>query len=281
MPRNPSDLLSLDRDPAVIRLLRACGTDDSLLASGSDGDRFLALAAALPLCTGYPLVGVLTERLQAATGLAVPLCPHTAPAFWQAFADRYWFEREVPPVTCPPLCPHCTPPAPIEWCFSDITVVPDPLAFSACDLPAWTARIAAFADTDRLLLHLPSDYAFVRPDPYHAAEAVRAVSIDGGTPEARSLLLSQAMRVLGETALSNGATLILRGGAPSAVVPLFAYLQGCGRLPDTVWIPEIPANAAALMGMYAQVRTGFVAVEGAAEAYAAAAPLGRAVVLRI
>ena len=89
MYRNPADLLSLNKEPAV-RLLRACGTDEDVIRNGSDYDRFSAFAAAMPLCKGHILATALQDALQVATDLFVPLCPHTASVFWRRWTDLHW-----------------------------------------------------------------------------------------------------------------------------------------------------------------------------------------------
>ncbi len=285
MPRNPADLLGISRDLPVIRLLRACGTDEALLNQGSDYDRFMAFAAAVPLCAGHALAAALVTALQSATGLAVPLCPHTADLYWQAWIQQEWYGREASPVTGPETCPDCDTAVPLTL-FSDALVrLPDPLGEGQMggDLSAWTTCLMETVSSSPkpLLLFLPPDYSFARPDPYHAAVSFAAARRGQADVSARDLLFSQALRVIGEAAKEGGKTLLLVGGDPDALREGIDYLSSCNRLPDMVWFPEDPADAGQLSGLYPQVRTGYTA-DGAdlsaPAAYAAAAPAGRAVV---
>ena len=91
-PRNPAELLGLGTDPALIRLLRACGTDEAYITgNASDYDKFIALAAAMPLCEGHPLRGEVNVKLTEATGVALPLCPHTVKTHWDGWVDGYLY----------------------------------------------------------------------------------------------------------------------------------------------------------------------------------------------
>ncbi len=289
MHANPAELLGLDNDPVLRRLLVACGTDES----GSAYDRFCALAAALPLCEGHPIAESTRAALTAATGLTAPLCPHTADAYWRAWVDIHWFGRPAAEVL-PATCPHCAPAAPTLLAADDLPALPDPAAVveEGDDLSAWSHRLgAALPEVGVAMVALPTDYTFIRPDPYHAAEALHTVGkaargVTGAA--ARDLLLTQALRVWGECALPRGVTLLFRGGAPAAVAAALDYLSACDRLPDVVYIPDRPTDVAPLVGIFPRVRTGYAvrATDTPAEmnekrrAYAAVAPLGRAVVLQ-
>lgn len=309
-PRNPAHLLGLGEDPTLCRLLRACGVEEACITGGaSDYDKFLALAAALPLCGGHPLRERVNVTLTAATGLALPLCPHTARAHWEAFVRVSLYgegmraeDRETPPAPCP----HCLSPAPTVWCADEVALLPDPLGVKAESLPAWSAALEMTlpADARPALFTLPPDYAFVRPNPYHAGLAVaRRARGEDLPPRERHLLVTQALRVWGlalvsrdtahagrDTAHADGnpAPLLLRGGDPEAMVALLAYLNTSAALPATVWLPCEPSHAAAICGLYPAVSTGYVlsphdtpeTVAAKEAAYATAAPIGRAILLR-
>lgn len=286
MYRNPAHLLSLDGEPAA-RLLRACGTDESVVRNGSDYDRFAALAAVIPLCAGHALATALQADLQAATGLDLPLCSHTAPAFWRRWTDLYWYGQEKSE-PAPTPCTECTPAAPVRLIDADVTRLPDPAAVAAvcprADLAAFTDRIeAALPTVGYAALRLPSDYVFVRPDPYHAARAMQ--NIAEGEAFYRDLLTSQALRTWGEIASARDVTLLLMGGPPDAILALLAYLSDCNRLPRAVWLPDEPAHAARVSGLYASVGTGYILSSDnereVQDAYAAVAPIGRATVFQM
>ena len=292
-PRNPADLLQIGADPAITRLLRACGADEACITGcASDYDQFLALAAAMSLCEGHPLRDEVNVALQAATGLNAPLCPHTARAHWDAWVERHWYGREVTDTRRPAPCPLCEPPAPTVWRVDGLIRLSHPTAVKAPELTVWSAALEAAlpADGSPALLTLPEDYTFTRPNPYHANLAVAKVFRgEDPTPAERDLLLTQALRVWGMALVKRGEAcrILLRGGAPEAVTALLAYLEASKALPSVVWIPDEPTHVGAISGLYATVRTGYAVPDGISPAdaerirvaYAAVAPIGRATVL--
>ena len=287
-PRNPAHLLGLGTAPALCRLLRACGTDEACITGGaSDYDKFLALAAAMPLCEGHLLRDEVNAGLTAATGITAPLCPHTARLHWDAWVESYLYGSAGAKAVLPAVCPDCAPAVPTVLRALDLLHLPHPATVKAPDLTAWTEILESHLplETDGIaLLTLPADYRFLRPNPYHAGLAVGKVYRgEELTPAEGDLLLTQALRVWGLASVGRGVTLLLRDGSPDAVTALLAYLQASKALPSAVWIPTDPMNAEAVSGLYASVRTGY-AVDaldpaGTERAYAAVAPLGRAVVL--
>lgn len=313
-PSNPAErigLTALAYNAPLARLLRACGTPEAYITGGaSDYDRFAALAAALPLCEGHPLRDEVDRILQHETGLIHPLCPHTAPALWQAFAERRFLggadiqagnaPAGPPAIDRPPCCP---PVAPAELSDKDCHALPPPSSLiTPADTydtwaRAWITACHAVAPGQMATMCLSTEDVFRRPDPYHAAEAVRtlATAPSGGRSQgpdrgdAYSILLAQSLRLLGEFACKQGMTVLLRGGTPSMLSPLVAYLKAEKRLPNLIWIPNDPRDAAALCGLCPSVRTGLDLSNvspGSPEetacirTYAAVAPIGRAVCLR-
>ena len=290
--RTLAQSLGLGQDTALCRLLRACGMDEARITGGaSDYDKFLALAEAMPLCAGHPLRASVEAHLQRFVRITASLCPHTARDFWTAWTDRYWYGDLTPPPPLPPVCPHCAPCKPARrLAEADLGRLPEPQMVSGDNLGAWTRELetALTACTEHPVCRLPEEYAFVRPDPYHAGEALRKLS-DGGelTSSERDLLWTQALRVWGLAAVRREAELILQGGAPDAVTALLAYLDSSRALPRLVWIPSDPAHAEAVSGLYAAVGTGVDLSacttdeerETRLTAHAAAAPLGRGVVI--
>ncbi len=282
--RNPTDLLGLGRDPALARLLRACGADEACITGGaSDYDKFLALAEAMPLCEGHPLREAVNRSLQDATGLAVPLCPHTAHPHWDAWVETHWYGGGATSSAIPAVCPFCAATMPTVLREEDLTALPNPTAVKAPDLNAWSAALASALPVGETpaLFTLPEDYAFTRPNPYHANLAVGKVYAgDELTGRERDLLLTQALRVWGQVGRGH---ILLRGGRPEAVVTLLAYLDASKALSTLTWIPDDPADAGDVSGLYARVGTGFICrggnSESAEKAYAAFAPVGRAVIL--
>lgn len=295
--RNPADLLGLNSDTCLHRLLRACGTDEAYITGGaSDYDKFLALADALPLCEGHPRQAEINRILQDATGITAPLCPHTAHTFWEAWTELHWYGRQPVPGILPTACPCCMLREPTYIGEDDLAELADPMTVCATDLSTWSLNLKAafWAVTGKLsavpAVRLPEDYRFVRPDPYHAGEVIRKLA--GGEALAsheRDLLLTQALRVWGQAALQIrwGGGFLLRGGHPDAVTALLAYLNTARALPILIWIPDNPADAGAISGLYARVGTGMDLSscasaekrESRISAYAAVAPIGRAVVM--
>ncbi|MBP3665539.1 MAG: glucuronate isomerase [Clostridia bacterium] len=294
-PRNPADLLHLGSDPALCRLLRACGTDEACITGGaSDYDRFLALSVAMPLCAGHPLRDKVNAVLTQATGLSIPLCPHTVHLHWNAWVETYLYGRQVTATDVPTVCPFCAEPTPVLWRRKDLFQLPNPTEVKAPDLNTWSRELENALPTDQIpaVFTLPETYSFIRPDPYHANLAVgKAASGEELTAKEQDLLITQALRVWGLSLVRKdhhtAPCLLLCGAAPEAVTALLAYLNRTNALTDTVWLPDDSAHAEAVNGLYPQVGTGYIlAEETSAEAagkkktaYAKAAPIGRATLL--
>lgn len=292
-PRNPADLLHLGANPALCRLLRACGVDEAYISGGaSDYDRFLALASALPLCEGHPLRDAVNDTLSQATGISAPLCPHTARAHWDAWVEIYHYGGQVTATDLPVVCPHCVAASPRVVRVTDCASLPDPTVLQAPDLTAWSHALEDALPTDDTpaLYTLPEDYAFTRPNPYHANLAVQKIaSGEALTAKERDLLVTQALRVWGLALMGKETAplLLLQGGSPESVTALLAYLSPSKALPAMTWLPDDPAQAGAVSGLYPEVGTGYTVTEGEPievtenkkRAYAKAAPIGRATLL--
>ncbi len=289
-PRNPAALIGLTHDVALIRLLRACGIQESLLKGASDYDGFLALAEAMPLCEGHPLRDKVNRILQEAVGAEVCLCPHTARAIWGSWTDIHWYGRTAVAFSAEAICPHCEPVKLLELKEESIIHLPDPLAVSARNMGEWGRVLEAALSGEYALFSLSDSYEFVRPDPYHANLAITRMAEGDTLSEGEgNLLITQAMRIWGQWILRNGwpGTLLLRGGRPSAVEALLSYLQGAKALSRLRWIPRDPTEAGVISGLYADVGTGVSVPLSCAEeeqreifsAYATVAPIGRAVVM--
>ena len=289
--RNPADLLRLVADPALCRLLRACGVEEAYISGGaSDYDKFLALATTLPLCEGHSLRDAVNATLFQATGIPAPHCPPTARAQWEAWVEIHHYGGHATAPHLPAVCPYCAPASPRVIRVTDCAPLPNPMAIHASDLTAWSHALEDALPTDDTpaLYTLPADYIFTRPDPYHAGLAVqKAASGEDLTAKERDLLATQALRVWGLALVGRGSPLLLHGGAPDPVTALLAYLAASKALPPMTWIPDDPAQAAAVSGLYPQVGTGYTATEGEPaevtenqkRAYAQAAPIGRATLL--
>ncbi len=291
-PRNPADLLRLGSDPALCRLLRACGMDEAYITGGaSDYDKLLALAAVLPLCEGHPLWDEVNATLSQATGVNAPLCPHTARAHWDAWVEIHHYGGHATVPEFPTPCPHCAPAAPRVIYATDCTPLPDPIAIQAHDLTAWSESLtnALPKGGTPALYTLPADHVFTRPNPYHANLAVKkAGSGESLTAKERALLVTQALRVWGLAivGMETAPLLLLQGGAPDAVTALLAYLSVSKALPKMVWLPDDPAHAGSVSGLYPDVGTGYTVKGETAEvtenrkrAYAKDAPIGWATIL--
>lgn len=286
--RNPAHLLGLGRNTALTRLLRACGTDEAFVTGGaSDFDKFSALAEAIPLCAGHEQVARINRTLQEATGLSAPLCPHTAPAIWQAWTELHWYGREPAPRACPLTCPLCAPCEPRRITAAEWNALCDPLSLTAENLGQWTKLLETALESAVGLpcISLPSDYTFVRPDPYHAGEALRRMargeSLD---PRETHLLLTQALRTWGLYAVRHDRTLCVGGGSAESMTALLAYLDTSRALTSLVWLASNPTDAGQISGLYTRVTTGLDLrnhpnPDELTARYAAVAPLGRAVMV--
>lgn len=290
-PRNPADLLRLGTDPALCRLLRACGVDEAYITGGaSDYDKLLALAAALPLCEGHPLRDEVNGTLAKATGVSAPLCPHTARSHWDAWVEIHHYGGHATVPELPTPCPLCASAAPCVIRGEDCACLPNPLVIQASDLTAWSQALEAAlpADGSPALFTLPEGYTFTRPNPYHANLAVgKTARGEALTAKERDLLITQALRVWGLAWVGKETSLLLCGGMSEAVTALLAYLDASKALPHMVWLPDDSAQAGTVSGLYPEVGTGYTVAKGEPlevtesrkAAYAKAAPMGRATLL--
>lgn len=289
--RTPVDLLRIGSDPALCRLLRACGVEEDYIMGGaSDYDKLLALATALPLCEGHPLRDEVNATLTCATGIFVPLCPHTARAHWDAWVEIYHYGGQVTATELPTVCLYCDPALPRVIRLEDCTRLPNPTVIQAPDLTAWSEKLENTLPTDGTpaWYTLPADYTFTRPNPYHANLAVgKTARGEALTAKERDLFITQALRVWGLALVGREASLLLQGGEPEAVAALLAYLAASKALPRMVWFPDDPAQAEAVSGLYPEVGTGYTVAEdyptevteNKKAAYAKVAPVGQATLL--
>jgi hypothetical protein len=200
------------------------------------------------------------------------------------------YGRQATDTPLPAVCPFCASAAPRVFRGEDCADLPDPLAIPAPDLTAWSTALETALPTDGspALFALPEGYTFTRPNPYHAGLAVG--KLYGGAPlshKERDLLITQAFRVWGLAWVGKEITLLLRGGTPEAVTALLAYLSASKALPPMVWLPDDPAQAETVSGLYPEVGTGYTVEKGASPevtesrriTYAKAAPIGRATLL--
>lgn len=297
--QNPAEVLgltTLNYDAPLARILRACGIDEVCITGGaSDCDKFFALAQALTMCDGHALRPSICQTLADATGLPLPLCPHTARAHWMNWIRRQANENTAPTSTVPASCPVCRESRMTKLPSDRLFNLSDPVAMIASSdtyetwSNAWKNAIQGAPIHQVLAVSISDAYTYLRPDPYHVALAVKAVAARKTTDtndkpaDAAALIWTQALRLAGEVACADGRTLLLHGGTSTAVASLLAYLYTEERLPDLVWIPTDPTAVAAVSGLYSTVRTGMrdacAADPTTLAAYAAIAPLGRAVCL--
>lgn len=292
--RNPAHLLGIGADPAVTRLLRACGVEEACITGiASDYNAFMALAFALPLCEGHPLREDVNTKLAEATGLAAPLCSHTAKRHWDAWVETCLMGGGRAEYSSPTVCPLCAPVSPVLRRTHEFISLPDPTAVSQPDLASWSGALEAVLSAHRsALFHLSDGYKFTRPNPYHANLAVEKVFRgEALTRSEEDLLVTQALRVWGIILSERGGkhepNLILQGGDPDEVISLLNYLDTSRALPSIVWIPNEPRQACAVSGLYRRVGTGYAlsdadTIEVAEEKkriYASVAPIGRAMVI--
>ena len=170
---------------------------------------------------------------------------------------------------------------------AELTPVCDPLSLQTDGLGGWTKSLEASLESSAGLpfLSLPSDYTFVRPDPYHAGEVLRRITRgEALDPRDVHLILTQAMRTWGLAAVRQDRTLYVGGGSSESLSALLAYLDASHALPSLVWLASDPTDAGGISGLYARVGTGLdlrrqLHPDELTARYAAVAPLGRAVMV--
>jgi hypothetical protein len=173
----------------------------------------------------------------------------------------------------------------------EIVRLPDPASVPCGDPQEWSHVLETALTGEYALFSLPETYRFIRPNPYHAGIAIAKAAVgESLTENEENLLMTQAMRVWGLW-MAQGkwdGTLLLRGGRTADVTALLTYLDRSKGLSRIVWIPDSPAEAGEVSGLYPDVGTGVDLSACRTEeeqmllgTYAEVAPIGRAVAIRL
>lgn len=218
---SPYDLFR--RSDGMSTLLTACGEPPELLPDGGapDYDKLAALCRALPLAPGHPLrrriLALLAEGFE-------------------------WHDPRPDPAA---LWRHLTRFISPDAQENDLT------------LAVLARRMGAAPDAPdrRVRLTLPDGYAFVRPDPYHAALCRRREETGVAlAPAERDLLFTQHVRETAEVCLAQARPLELIGPC-GQLEQLARYLADARRLPVLVCALTDPEESDTPPAFPAGVRT--------------------------
>lgn len=100
------------------------------------------------------------------------------------------------------------------------------------DLSVWTRKIQNYLDSgaDRIVLTVPDDYSFVRPDPYHVSLSLKKKmrEPDSLSPCEQDMIFTQVARVTAQYAKdTDKKTVFLTHGTGGREVALAEYLFDC------------------------------------------------------
>lgn len=242
-PQNAAELLCLGT-PENRALLALAGED--VPSGASDFELFRAFCAAYRSLAGHPLHRGAWETLTYGAEVAQTPAPETCDALWCAVAERLEARRIK---TCRVFAPDAL--FAIEKTgFSDavaalsaaygvaVTDVASLETALNAALDAFTAAGGRLADHGRETLTV-----FVRPDPYHAGEAL-AAALAGRVidRETAALWRCQLARILGRAYAARHIPLLLHTGKGTA--ELLAYLSRERALPQVVSDADAPCGAA-------------------------------------
>ncbi len=260
-------------DEDVLDVLRLCGASYAAISSdAADYERFCALAECLPLLIGHPLKARIRILLKELFRITEELTPQTKDRIWLECADQLlqrdvtrqdakayatkeplfsdaFYELDTLSYLCPPILTEAILSKAEgrnwnEWCLSAIECL-DPYDQAA---------------ENGILLSVPKEYAFKKPDLYH----VDLYLSKQKQATLEYLWLTQRLRFLCEQCKARGWTLILQIAAKEAeAVALLSYLEEAVGLPRLIWLADTWETRAAiwnfqkkryLEGMYFAIR---------------------------
>ncbi len=260
-------------------LLRACGVCEDTIQNGSDYDRFSAYAESMPLCCGHEILQADAALIEKLLGVAVPICPETAPTLWHAaaFALTGQGEKPVLPESCEIMFVH---PTEQTLCSADVGQ-----AFYAAPTAELMMRLVS--SSVQAISVTAQIESFVKPNPY-TAKRLCETEREKLTAEEHDHLSAQTLRVLGKLCAERGSDLYVQSdfAATDAWRALLAYLQqsGClSRIVLTVQSADALRAAATLVGCLPNptdvptIRVGVADVQGREallDLYATLLPIG-------
>lgn len=233
---NPSELL---RSDDLQGLLRLCGMREcEINALASDYEYFSALCRSYPMLAGHPVKNALKAFFQAYFPSAEEPNGENAHTIWKMTIN----DLEEHPRKLSDFLPQNSR-ALIPWDrlfeISDkLEPMPDLnslLTLSYTDFSSWRSTLngvfEAFQQRGccQILMTLPSEFRFFKPDPYHVSLALAAST---RTDEQNSLILSQLFREACEQKLP---ILFYADCDPMSATALLNYAEHTVGLPALIW----------------------------------------------
>ena len=289
---NAWDLLVGVGDNPFAAAMRACRVGEAFVTGGaSDYDKFSALCSVISQMGGHPLCRRAHRLIHAVCGCDLPINEANCAAIWCACAEVcagdglgvrdvlypldvrtvYVAERPDADLSAYAVQTDCMRIVPLF----DPSALLDPAADgfaramarlgdigSVDGLTAALGKAAErFADAgcDRMRISAPP-FAFERPHPYRADQILKAYRDHADEPPEIDAYASQMLRVLGEIAVKHGWQMMLADDYIENGEELLAYLDGCDRLPRTVYAPSWnPWIVSELAGRYGLISIGMTA----------------------
>ena len=255
---NPVELFWSDD---LISLLRLCGEREETIGEcASDYDRFLSVCRALPLLEGHPTREWIASVLDKYFDLKELPTQENAPEAWRTLCDRLLGEPIRPQdlVEGSWLCDSLVVPSYLPTNITPVLNANLFLGTRAKNAVAWREEIRATAKhfsackCQKIVLHLPSEFAFVIPSIYHVDKALQTTK---RSREAENLLLSQLMRELCTAAQEYNLLLVLVCNAKAdEAAYLLEYCEASVGLPRVCWSLREVREAHALLTFTAKPR---------------------------
>lgn len=311
--------LLLPRHPDILRLMAQCGIDPRHSApNAADYERFRAWCTCTPALIGHPIPLFQQMLLHRLFECDLPLIEENCDTIWQLTAQRLakeplrprnvltaWqvkrlFLAEKPhgdltayrdiadSSTCdirPLFFPDRLLDADRPGFASAVQALGRAVGYPVTDLPtlesALRTALDRFADAECVCARhtLPHPFSFLRPNPYHADQALAAALHTDGrgvSAEQQACFAAQMIRFLGQEYRRRGwgMQLALSGAWTPAHAALIDYLATEDALPRIVILTENPPAGLSLPAAYTPGCRAPEEIRRGIENFAAAYPIG-------
>ncbi len=311
--------LLLPPHPDIHRLMVQCGADRRNTApDAADYERFRAWCLCAPALIGHPFplfqqmllhrlfdcdLTLTVENCDAIWTLTAeqlartPLCPRDVLAAWQVKrlflaeepqGDLTPYRRLAEDSACdirPLFCPNGILGANRPGIAAAIQAFGNAIGHAITDLASLESALRTaldrFADADCVCARhtLPRQFTFLRPDPYHAEQAlVAAIRTDGKgvSAEQQTCFIAQIYRILGQEYRRRGwgMQLVLTEENTAEYAALLNYLSAEDALPRTLILTENPPAGLSFPAAYTPGCGAPEDIRRGIAGFAAAYPMG-------
>ncbi len=208
-----TNLTELIRTDALDGLLRLCGTEEGILARGSDYDFFLAVCRAIPLLQGHPFPQSLQGFLEDRFAITQPLTADSAAEIWRRVSEMLLQHPTAFPVSLESKAlPEWDLPSLTEQKSTSVWRVGETVDTAATSWQVWEAELRrslderAKAGFSCVALRLSDAALGQRPNPFFVD---RSLSASPRSDEDLALLCAQRVRFFCIEAQRRALTLLL------------------------------------------------------------------------